>query len=60
MASFGAELKNMIARTRRDWLGLLVYGYHIKSEQNWRMFGYQSEEEYKEDLRKSLEKNPMY
>ncbi|UPR56099.1 hypothetical protein ITG10_13275 [Vibrio sp. ED004] len=48
------KIRAMILATRQQWIGEITYNHNIKGAHTWKLYGYNSYEEYKKDLRKSL------
>ncbi|ERM61351.1 MULTISPECIES: hypothetical protein [Vibrio] len=48
------KIRDMILATRQQWIGEITYNHNIKGENTWKLYGYNSHEEYKKDLRNSL------
>ncbi|MCC4782388.1 hypothetical protein LMH77_05720 [Vibrio lentus] len=50
------KIRDMILATRQQWIGEITYNDNIKGDQTWKLYGYNSYDEYKKDLRESLKK----
>lgn len=50
MNRFTQAIKQLIINTRKQWINEMVYGYRISGAQVWQYYGYQSREEFKDDI----------
>ena len=48
------KIRDMILATRQQSIGEITYNHNIKSDHTWKLYGYNSHDEYKKDLRESL------
>ena len=48
------KIRDMILATRQQWIGEITYNHNIKGDHTWKLYGYNSYDEYRKDLRKSL------
>ena len=48
------QIRDMIHATRQQWIGEITYSHNIKGNQTWKLYGYHSYADYKNDLLKSL------
>ncbi|MEZ8118858.1 hypothetical protein ACED30_05035 [Vibrio splendidus] len=52
------KIRDMILATRQQWIGEITYNHNIKGGHTWKFYGYNSYDEYKKDLCKSLRQEP--
>ncbi len=46
------KIRDMIHATRRQWIGEITCSHNNKGDHTWKLYGYNSYDEYKKDLRK--------